>query len=304
MGLICEYLYQHERKWELSSHENTVGIVILTTIASAQFRAPDAVREQQDLPSSFWYHNGSTMYLVASGEKREFYYQEPRPEMIEAGARRGSLLFTGRSAGGRYVGTAYIYNPHCGRIGYPVSGPILDGYQRVSLRGSAPLMSLDCQVKGQIADNLEFTLLKPGEAAPPLAIGTPYDVNKHVQHKNGKVYQDGKRVYQDGDHVPPHPIKPLPDGLVLCEVSVLPYTTKKMSVPLYIDGSTFYVDNPYSAKADFFVRNHSRVTLDDETLVSGELWSHVVDNSAEYNPTHEGWVKTKFLTHCEVSFVA
>jgi hypothetical protein len=164
----------------MSQNENQVAmktllaLLISTTIASAQFRVPDADGEQQDSPSSFWYHNGSSMYLVASGKKREFYYKEPRPEMIEAGARRGSLLFTGRSAGGRYVGTAYIYNPRCGRIGYPVSGPILDRYQRVSLRGSAPLMSLDCQVKGHIADNLEFTLLKPGETAPPLAIGTPY----------------------------------------------------------------------------------------------------------------------------------
>jgi hypothetical protein len=281
-----------------------LALLISTTIASAQFRAhePDADPERQASPSSFWLHNGSTMYLVASGEKRDFYYQNPRPEMMEAGARRGSLLFTGKSTGGRYVGTAYIYNPHCGRIGYPVSGPILDGYQRVSLRGNAPLMSLDCQIKGHIADTLELTLLKPGESAPPPATGTSYDVNIHVQHKNGKVFQDGKRVYQNGDRVPPHPIKPLPDGAVLCEVSVVPHTPKKILVPLNIDDSTFHVDNPHSAKE--FVRNHSWVTLLDETLVRGELWSHVIEDSGEYNSTHEGWVRTRFLTHCETLIVA
>jgi hypothetical protein len=283
-----------------------LALLISTTIASAQFRArePAADPEPEPSTSSFWLHNGSTTYLVASGEKREFYYQEPRPEMLDAGARRGSLLFTGRSAGGRYVGTAYIYNPHCGRIGYPVSGPIIDGNQKVNLRGKAPLMSPACQIKGHVADNLEFTLLKSGEGAPPSAVGIPYDVDKHVQRRNGKSYQDGKRVYQDGDRVPPHPIKPLPDGAVICELSILPSTSKKMSVPLYTDGSIFYVSNPYSAKAQFFVPNHSSVTLDDEKVFGGELWSHVVDSSAEYSPIHEGWVKTKFLTRCQVLIVA
>jgi len=121
-------------------------------------------------------------------------------------------------------------------------------------------MSLDCQVKGHIADNLEFTLLKLGEAAPPLATGTPYDVNKHVQHKNGKVYQDSKRVYQDGDHVPPHPIKPLPDGGVVCEIIMRPS------------------DEP-GPKPNFDIHTHSKVTLDDEKFFHGGLWSSRVTSS-------------------------
>jgi hypothetical protein len=285
-----------------------LALLISTTIASGQFRAnePDADPEAQASPTStsFWLHNGSAMYLVASGEKREFYYQEPRSEMVEAGARQGSLLFTGISAGGRYVGTAYIYNPQCGRIGYPVSGPILDGYQRVSLRGRAPLMSLDCRVKGHVVDNLEFTLLKLGEAAPASAIGIPYEL---INMFNAETARFTKMASAFIKMVIVFLL--IPSGrflteqccAVLCKLSILPYNPKTVPVPLYIDGS---IDNPHSAKAQFFVRNHSWVRLDDERLVDGELWSHVVDWSDEYNPIHEGWVKTKFLTRCEVLIVA
>ena len=80
--------------------------------------------------ASSWAHNGSTLYLMADGATREFYYNAPRAGMLQAGARPGSLLFTGRSVNGRYVGTAYIFNRQCGQLPYQVSGPILDNYER------------------------------------------------------------------------------------------------------------------------------------------------------------------------------
>jgi hypothetical protein len=45
--------------------------------------------------STIWDHNGSVMYLVANGSSREIYYQKPRPGMLDAGARPGSVLFRG-----------------------------------------------------------------------------------------------------------------------------------------------------------------------------------------------------------------
>jgi hypothetical protein len=64
---------------------------------------------------SLWTHNGSIMYLVADGQKRRFYYREPRSAMLEAGARPDSLLFEGNSDGSRYHGTAFVFS-RCGQF--------------------------------------------------------------------------------------------------------------------------------------------------------------------------------------------
>jgi clan AA aspartic protease (TIGR02281 family) len=111
-----------------------------------------------------WDHNGSVVYLVARGSSREFYYKEPRPGMLEAGARPGSLLFRGTSEGGRYVGTAFIFDRRCGQFPYQVSGPILDDYERVVLTGQAPRVGANCSIRGYLADTLEFKLLKASES--------------------------------------------------------------------------------------------------------------------------------------------
>jgi hypothetical protein len=126
-----------------------VAIVNATVIPSAM--------AQQDSPS-LWRHNGSIVYLVTSGPKREFYYQEPREGLIQAGAHRNSLLFSGTVQGTNYFGTALIYNPRCGTFTYRVSGPILDNYRRVVLRGEAPRVGPDCKVVGHFTDTLEFVL--------------------------------------------------------------------------------------------------------------------------------------------------
>ena len=120
--------------------------------------------------------NDSIVYLVADGAKREFYYQEPRPGMLQAGARPGSLLFSGQAIGMRYFGIAYIFTSHCGKYPYEVSGPILDDYHRVVLNGQAPHIGADCRVRGYYSDRLEFTLLTSGYRTPaPSANVLPFD---------------------------------------------------------------------------------------------------------------------------------
>ena len=89
-------------------------------------------------------HDGSVMYLVVNGSSREIYYQKPRPGMLDAGARPGSVLFRGEVNNGQYLGTAYIFNPHCGPIPFEVKGPILDD-QRIALTGQAPRVGRNCQ---------------------------------------------------------------------------------------------------------------------------------------------------------------
>jgi clan AA aspartic protease (TIGR02281 family) len=138
-----------------------IGLTILWAASSIALTSVHSI-SQDPANRSFWNHNGSTVYLVAKGSSRQFFYEDPRAGMIEAGARRGSLLFQGVSVGGQYVGTAFLYNANCGTLPYKVSGPILDNYERVLVKGQAPIVDSDCHVKRYAADTLEFTLLKPG----------------------------------------------------------------------------------------------------------------------------------------------
>jgi hypothetical protein len=131
---------------------------------SEMLRVTSAARtdgqEQAATKTTLWYHNGSLVSLVAEGSIRKFFYKEPREEMLAVGARPGSLLFSGTSDNRKYVGTAFIFNQRCGQVPYQVSGPILDNYKRVVLRGRAPVIGSDCRVKKYINDTLEFTLIQ------------------------------------------------------------------------------------------------------------------------------------------------
>ncbi len=127
------------------------------TFALARCTGEAAITDE--VKSSRWSHNGSTLVLYAEGDRRAFYYDRPRPGMIEAGARRGRLLFKGEIAGERYVGLAYVFSRRCGPRSYPVDGPILDEHARVVLRGTAPRVDEACKVAGHADDELEFVLI-------------------------------------------------------------------------------------------------------------------------------------------------
>src|SRR5689334_9481941 len=86
---------------------------------STQAQPQDATTTPQ---RTLWDHNGSVMYLIADGSSREFYYQKPRPGMIEAGAHPDSLLFKGQINDGQLSGTAYLFNTRCGQIPFAVKG--------------------------------------------------------------------------------------------------------------------------------------------------------------------------------------
>jgi hypothetical protein len=145
------------------------------TRAHAQTASPEAKTEPTTEPT-IWDHNGSVMILVESGASREFHYQTPRPGMVEAGARSGSLLFRGRVDNGQYSGTAYIFNPRCGPIPFQVTGTSLDSDERIVLTGQAPLVGRNCRTSGSFTSTLEFKRLNPIAATPsqqPLAGATP-----------------------------------------------------------------------------------------------------------------------------------
>ena len=136
----------------------TIAVGLTETGTSAHAQTQTAPPE-----STIWDHNGSVVYLVTNGLSREIYYQKPRPGMLDAGARPGSVLFRGEVNSGQYLGTAYIFNPHCGPIPFEVKGPILDD-QRIVLTGQAPRVGRNCQTYGSNTSNLEFRRSKPNEA--------------------------------------------------------------------------------------------------------------------------------------------
>ena len=145
-----------------------VAMQIKECCTSAQAQTQTASPEP-----TIWDHNGSVMYLVTKGSSREFYYQKPCPGML--GARPGSVLFRGELDNGQYLGTAYIFNTHCGPIPFEVKGPILDD-ERIVLTGLAPRVGRNCQTYGSYMSNLESTRSKPTEAVQtedPLAATQP-----------------------------------------------------------------------------------------------------------------------------------
>ena len=113
---------------------------------------------------TMWDHNGSIMSLIEDGSAREFYYQKPRLGMLEAGAHPGALLFRGQVDSEQYSGTAYIFNPQCGRIAFQVTGTVLDNDTRIVLTGQVPQVGRNCRAYASYATNLEFRRLNSTEA--------------------------------------------------------------------------------------------------------------------------------------------
>jgi len=141
----------------------TVAVALQDVIKECCTRAHAQTQTASPEPT-VWDHNGSVMYLVANGSSREIYYQKPRSGMLEAGARPGSLLFRGEVNNGQYLGTAYIFNSHCGPIPYEVKGSILNDDERIVLTGQAPRVGRDCRAYGSSTSDLEFKRLKSNGA--------------------------------------------------------------------------------------------------------------------------------------------
>jgi hypothetical protein len=151
------------------------AVLAVVAIAAVTVTLPDGIKPcgtnanaqtQTASPEpTIWDHNGSVMYLVENGSSREFHYQKPRPGMLEAGARPGSLLFRGQVDNGQYAGTAYIFDPRCGAVPFQAKGPVLDNDERIILTGQMPKVGRNCRTYGSYTGNLEFRRLKPADVA-------------------------------------------------------------------------------------------------------------------------------------------
>ena len=145
--------------------ELILGVTVGVFMPDARCATAQTQMQTGSPERSMWDHNGSAMYLIASGASREFYYQKPRPGMLEAGARPGSLLFRGEFNDGQYSGTAYIFNSHCGQIPFEVRGAAGDDDDRIVLTGDAPRVGRNCQTSGSYLTTLEFRRSTQSEAA-------------------------------------------------------------------------------------------------------------------------------------------
>jgi hypothetical protein len=135
-------------------------ILFMNTCPHAQVPDPSSER-------TMWDHNGSVMHLIANGSSREFFYEKPRPGMVEAGAKTGSLLFRGELSNGQYSGTAYVFNLLCGQRPFQAKGATLDDGKRIVLTGQAPRFGRNCQAYASYSTTLEFKLLTPIADSPP-----------------------------------------------------------------------------------------------------------------------------------------
>lgn len=110
---------------------------------------------------SCWNHNGSVMRLVARGNQRSFYYEDPKPVLRRAGVRTGTLLFNGRKQGNYYSGTARRFSKYCPGepLEYHVEGPVRRDQLQVTVEGSREVQNR-CRSTGRRAwDTLVFTYL-------------------------------------------------------------------------------------------------------------------------------------------------
>ncbi len=156
--LYCEH-YWDSSPASACEQDTQQDLVVQHLILVPTYKDVDGRQERTEKGRSYWDHNGSVMYLVAQGDRRQFFYSKPRRGMLQAGAHEGSLLFDGETDGRTYEGTAFIFNRRCGQYPYRVAGPIKDDGRGVLLRGRAPRVDGDCRVYGYRDDELEFILM-------------------------------------------------------------------------------------------------------------------------------------------------
>lgn len=141
---------------ELQNVTPTNKVAAPTVLSESREPPSVASTTVNQAPPSRWEQNGSTVYLVADGAVRRFYFDTPRDELTTTGAKNGTILFEGKKSGNKYAGTAYAFSSSCTPKGYQVTGDISDDEKQVTLRGKAPQFSSDCKVTGTRDDVLVF----------------------------------------------------------------------------------------------------------------------------------------------------
>jgi hypothetical protein len=129
-------------------------------VATVQ-QAPGAARAahgkvSENPVAEYWTYDGSVLNSIAEGDAVKFFYVKPSPAAKEAGAKFGTILFEGKMANQKYVGTAYSFDSHCGKASFPATGAVVDEERRVELVGHRSRLDKSCKVAGNEVDNLTF----------------------------------------------------------------------------------------------------------------------------------------------------
>ncbi|WP_306029306.1 hypothetical protein [Stappia sp. MMSF_3263] len=126
------------------------GALMLGTLAAIP--APAAAE-------SCWMHNGSVMRLQATGDRRWFSYDNPRPQLRRAGVTPGTVLFEGVKRGNWYEGTARVFSRHCpGQPQvYSVAGPVRPDQLQVTVSGTRNINRQCHPTDAVTTDTLIFT---------------------------------------------------------------------------------------------------------------------------------------------------
>lgn len=110
-----------------------------------------------DTPTAeYWTYDGSILNSIAEGDSVKFFYVKPSPALKDAGAKFGTILFEGKFANEKYIGTAYSFDSRCGRTPFQASGAVVDGDKRVELLGQKPRLDKSCKSAGSELHNLTF----------------------------------------------------------------------------------------------------------------------------------------------------
>src|SRR5665213_292026 len=77
--------------------------------------APVAHGNVKDAPTAeYWSYDGSVLNSITEGDAVKFFYVKPSPALKAEGAKFGTILFEGKLANQKYVGTAYSFGSGCG----------------------------------------------------------------------------------------------------------------------------------------------------------------------------------------------
>ena len=135
--------------------------VLKTGMAALAFMAGSAALSTTASADSCWNHNGSVMRLVAQGNNRWFYYENPKQVLRRAGVRQGTLLFNGRKQGNFYSGTARRFSKYCPgeALEYYVEGPARRDQLKVTVEGQREVYKQCRQTGRQAWDRLVFTYM-------------------------------------------------------------------------------------------------------------------------------------------------
>ena len=103
-----------------------------------------------------WRYDGSTMKLLADGERVLVKYDTPREELNATGVVSGAPLFWGMRRLGTYSGQASAYTPKCGVRDYAVSGKAAGDGNSFTVRGNRPVVDEKCEIASVVEEVLVF----------------------------------------------------------------------------------------------------------------------------------------------------